>query len=311
MIQKLIIDTDPGEDDALAIMMAAVHPQTQIEAITVVAGNVGLDHTTNNVGVILDRLGLDVPIYPGCERPFVHMRRDAAYAHGQDGLGNTGFKSDRAVEPTHGAVELVRRANATPNELTLVLLGPMTNVATAIKLDPELPHKFKRVVAMAGAVTARGNVNRCTEFNIIADPEAAHVVFTAWAEAGRLIELADWELTMRYGFTEAIRAEWEAVQTPKSAFFAAISAHSNQFIQEERSRTVQYFADPVAMAVALEPAIVTHAEQHHLAIELSGTQTRGQTVVDWFDADKQAKNAQIVMTLDGDRLLQLIAASFV
>ncbi|MEM7113966.1 MAG: nucleoside hydrolase [Chloroflexota bacterium] len=308
-MERLIIDTDPGEDDALAIMMAAAHPNAQIDALTVVAGNVGLAHTTNNAGVILDVLGLDVPLYAGCERPFVQAPRDAAYAHGQDGLGNTGYKSDRAIEPAHAAIELVRRASEAPQTLTLVLLGPMTNLATALKLDPTLPQKFKRVIAMAGAVTARGNVNNCAEFNVIADPEAAHVVFTAWAEAQRQIELADWELTMRHGFTKEILASWEAIDTPKAAFFTAISAHSNQFIQEVRRRTTQYFADPVAMAVALEPAIVVQAEQHHLAIELSGTQTRGQTVVDWFDSSNQPPNTRIALRLDHARLLALVAAA--
>lgn len=305
-MERLIIDTDPGEDDVLAMMMAFAHAETVVEAITVVAGNVGLHHTTNNVGVMLDVLGLQVPVYAGCERPFVLAGEDASYAHGLDGLGNTGFKSDYPIEPTHAAVELVNRVNAAPNELTLVTLGPLTNIATALKLDPLLPSKLKRTVAMAGAVTARGNTNFCTEFNVFADPEAAHVVFEAWGRNGRFIEVADWELTMRNGFTKGVRAEWEALDTPKSTFFAAISAHSNQFIEEVRHRTTQFFADPVAMAVALEPDIAIHSETHYLAIELTGGQTRGQTVVDWLDTSDKPKNAKVILQMNKERLLSLV-----
>ncbi len=304
-MNRLIIDTDPGEDDALAIMMAAAHPTTQIEAIMVAAGNVGLNHTSNNAAVILDRLGLDIPIYPGCKNALVQSTHDASHAHGMDGLGNSGLKSDRPMQTTHGSVELVRRANAELGELTLVTLGPLTNIAVALHLDPDLPHKLKRVVAMAGAVTGHGNTNVCTEFNVFADPDAAHVVFEAWGSAGKMIEVADWELATRNGFTKQDRAGWVDLDTPLSAFFAEISAHSNRFIEEVRGRTVNFFADPVAMAIALEPNIVQKKEQHHCGIELSGGLSRGQTIVDWLDASGRPANAEIVLEIDHNRLLEL------
>ncbi|MFK7803018.1 MAG: nucleoside hydrolase [Anaerolineae bacterium] len=305
-MHRLIIDTDPGEDDALAIMMAAAHPQARIEAITVAAGNVGLDYTANNAAVILDLLELDIPIYRGCAQALVQSSHDASDAHGQDGLGDTGFKSDRPFEANHASLELVNRANAEPGELTLVTLGPLTNIALAVHLDPDLPHKFKRVVAMAGAVTGHGNTNVCTEFNVFADPEAAHVVFEAWGAAGKRIEVADWELTMRNGFTKEVRAEWAAINSKKSDFYTAISAHSNRFIEEVRGRTINFFADPVAMAVALEPELVTQWAQHHLGIEMTGGISRGLTVVDWLDANGRPKNSDIAMEIDHGRLLELV-----
>ena len=310
-MQRLIIDTDPGEDDALAIMMAAVHPMTTIEALTVVGGNVGLDFTVNNACVVLDQLGLDVPVYAGCSEPLVRASQDASNAHGLDGLGNTGLRSERVVAVGHASAEIVRRANAEPNQLTLVTLGPLTNIATALRLDPTLPYKLKRVISMAGAVTARGNTNVCTEFNVFADADAAFAVFDAWGRAGKVIEVADWELTAIYGFSQAVRAEWEALDTSKSRFFAAISAHSNRFIEEVRGRTFQRFADPVAMAVALEPEIVTRYETHNLVVETQGMFTRGQTVVDWLDEGNRPKNAQIILGMDAQRLQELVAAAFV
>ena len=304
-MNRLLIDTDPGEDDALAIMMAAAHPHTKIEAIIVAAGNVGLHHTTNNAAVILDRLGLDVPIYAGCKNALVQNTQDASHAHGLDGLGNTGYRSERTIESAHGSAEIVRRVNAEPGELTLVTLGPVSNIAVALHLDPDLPSKIKRTVAMAGAVTGHGNTNVCTEFNVFADPEAAHFVFEAWGAAGKMIEVADWELATRHGITKQDRAGWVELDTPLSDFFAAISAHSNRFIEEFRGRTVNFFADPVAMAVVLEPEIIKRRAQHHLGIELNGSLSRGQTIVDWLDASGRQTNADIIQEIDQGRLLEL------
>ena len=305
-MEHLIIDTDPGVDDALAILMAGIYPQTQIEAILAVAGNVALEHTVRNAGVILDQLNLDIPIYAGCAQPLVAAGIDAGYVHGHDGIGNTGFSSTHAVQPEHAALALLKLVNAEPGKHTLVALGPLTNIAVALKLDSQLPRKLKRLVLMAGAVTGHGNMQVCTEFNVLADPEAAHVVFAAWGQAGCLIELIDWEVTMRYGFTAEMQEQWAQMGTAKSDFFTAVSAHANQFIAHHRGRTTQYFADPVAMAVALEPDIVTKSEKHYVAVELNGRLTRGQTIVDWEDRTGQSPNAKIMTALNGQRLFTLV-----
>ena len=308
-MERLIIDTDPGEDDALAIMMAHAHPDVIIEAITTVAGNVGLGHTTNNAAVILDLLGLNVPIYPGCREAFVIPGIDAAYAHGRDGLGDSGMRSTRAIESQHAALRLIELVNDHPGDLTLVTLGPLTNIATALKLDPQLPRKLKRTVAMAGAVTGNGNLNSVCEFNVLADPEAAQATFLGWGMVGSQIEVVDWECTMRHGFSKALRAEWAALATNKSDFFATISAHSNRFIETVRKRTVQFFADPVAMAVALEPTIVTQSERQTVHVELSNGLSRGQTIVDWLHERDEPANAEIIIDIDHERLVEMTFAA--
>ena len=305
-MEHLIIDTDPGVDDALAIFMAGVHSNAKIEALLTVAGNVGLNHTTRNAGVILDQLNLDIPIYAGCADPFVMAGEDAALIHGGDGLGNIGLTSSRPVQAQHATLALLQMVNAAPNKYTLVALGPLTNIAVALKLDPQLPHKLKRVVMMAGAVSGHGNMKVCTEFNIYADPDAAHVVFDAWAQAHRLIELVDWEVAMRYGFTAEMRQQWAQMGTAKSDFITAVTAHVNQFIIEHRGRTTQYFADPVAMAVALEPSIVTDFAEHHVAVELNGRLTRGQTITDWENRSGQPANCKIIIALNGRQLFTLV-----
>ena len=157
-MERIIIDTDPGVDDAHAIMMALAHPNVKVEALTVVGGNVGLHHTVANACKILDVMGADVPVFAGCERPLIYETKDAAQVHGSDGLGDAGLPtSSRKVEAEHAAVALVRMVNENPGELTLVAIGPLTNVAVALKLDPELPQKFKHFVVMGGTIVAKGN----------------------------------------------------------------------------------------------------------------------------------------------------------
>jgi purine nucleosidase len=307
-MQKLIIDTDPGVDDAQAILMAAAHPQATIAAILVVGGNVGLEHTVRNSLTLVEMIEQEIPVYPGCERPLVMAQEDAAVVHGQDGLGDAGFTPQvRQAETEHAALALIRMANEMPGEYTLVAIGPLTNIAVALKLDPALPTKLKRLVVMGGAVTSRGNTrNVSAEFNIYHDPEAAHVVFAAWEQQGKRIELVDWEATMRHAIPEVVLQRWIALNTPKSQFYQAISAKTLQFTSQLAGKRVMYAADPLAMAVALEPDIVTRAEMRHVSVELMGMYTRGQTTVDWGGLNGRFANTNIILEIDIDRFFALM-----
>ena len=307
-MEKLIIDTDPGVDDAQAILMAAAHPQAAIAAILVVGGNVGLEHTVRNSLTLVETVGQEIPVYPGCERPLVIDQERAAAVHGQDGLGDAGFKpKSRQAEAEHAALALLRLANEAPGEYTLVAIGPLTNVAVALKLDPTLPAKLKRLVVMGGAVTARGNTrNVSAEFNIYHDPEAAHVVFAGWENQGKMIELVDWEVAVRHAIPEAVLQQWMALNTPKSRFYQAISAKTLQFTAQLAGQRVMFAADPLAMAVALEPDIVTKAEARHVAVELTGMYTRGQTTVDWRGRNGRTPNTNIILEVDTDRFFALM-----
>ncbi|MBK7893789.1 MAG: nucleoside hydrolase [Anaerolineaceae bacterium] len=307
-MEKLIIDTDPGVDDAEAILMAAAHPNATIAAILAVGGNVGLEHTVRNSLTIVEALGQDIPVYAGCDKPLVIFQEDAAFVHGQDGLGDVGYvPKTRQAESEHAALALLRMANEAPGEYTLVAIGPLTNIAVALKLDPKLPEKLKRFVVMGGAVTAHGNTsNVSAEFNIYHDPEAAHVVFEAWETYGGLIELIDWEATMRHGIPEEIIQRWHALDTPKSRFYKDISAKTMEFIRQYMGRTMMFGADPLAMAVALEPDIVTKAEVRHVSVELTGMYTRGQTTTDWGQRNGRTANTNIILELNTDRFFALM-----
>ena len=195
---SLVIDTDPGVDDAQAIMLAFAHPGTTVHALTVVAGNVGLDRTLANACTILDVLAAPPgapPVFPGCPGPLLGSRV-AATSHGSDGLGDGGFPaSTRPVEAEHAALALTRLGRASPGALTLVTIGPLTNLALALTLDPDLPRCYRRLVVMGGAVRGTGNMpSPSTEFNMRSDPEAAAIVLGRWPE----LTLVPWETVMRY-----------------------------------------------------------------------------------------------------------------
>jgi purine nucleosidase len=304
---RLVIDTDPGVDDAHALMMAFAHPEAQIEAITTIAGNVSLERTTANACTILDVLERDVPVYAGCHRALVANTPDAGYFHGKDGLGDSGYPpSKRKVTDEHAVNALIRLANESPGELTLVAIGPLTNLALATRLDPTLPQKYKRLVMMGGAIRGTGNTaNPSAEFNVYTDPEAAAIVFDAWPG----LTLISWETTMAYGFRAEQVEALTAIDSPRAEFFRRTTRRTIAAIQQLLGYKVLFEPDLLAVAAALEPDIVRTAETHYVQVELAGHHTRGQTTVDWFDQTGNEANVNLVLEMDAERLWELLQAA--
>jgi purine nucleosidase len=301
----LLIDTDPGVDDALAILMA--HAHTDVAALTVAAGNVGLKHTVRNARTLVDLVGAATPVFAGCPSPLVRApEEDAAFVHGEDGFGDVGFPEPKhPAEAEHAALAIIRLTKERPGELTVVALGPLTNLALAVRLDPTLPQRVKRLVIMGGAVTGHGNTGKVpAEFNIGFDPEAAHVVF----EAFEMFDLVDWEATVRHAFPDTVYEGWVASGDKRASFFHDVFGTARKF-NAEHERTGFIAADALAMAVALDPTMVTRAETRHVAIELDGRLTRGATVVDWHKRLGGKANARIVLEVDQRRFGELIAGA--
>jgi len=301
---QLLIDTDPGVDDALAILMA--HAQADVAGLTIAAGNVGLGHTLGNALKLVETLGARTPVFPGCPTPLVLPAADAAFVHGADGFGDTAYlrASGRAADE-HAANAIVRLARERPGELTLVALAPLTNLALALRLDPELPSRFKRLAIMGGAVTGRGNIERVpAEFNISFDPEAAHIVFSGWPQ----FDLVDWEACVRHAMDFPRFDAMLAGGDERARFYAAIVRKAREF-NAAHGRGGMIAADALAMAVALEPDIVRAAEERHVGIELAGALTRGATVVDWEGRLGLPANARIVLEVDQARFEALVAGA--
>jgi purine nucleosidase len=301
---RLVIDTDPGVDDAHAIMLAAAHPEVRIEALTTVAGNVNLERTTDNACKILDLLGLETPVYRGSPRPLVFPTSHASYFHGEDGLGDSGYPaSPRRVEAEHAALALIRLAAESPGELTLAAIGPLTNLALALRLDPDLPGRYRQLMVMGGAVRAMGNTqNHSAEFNFYTDPEAAHIVLDGWPG----VQLLPWETAVEHTVPQEQVEALMAIDSPRAEFFRRITAKILQFT-ERRLGAPQLFApDGLAIAAAIEPGFVLHREERHVRVELAGAITRGQSTVDWYGQSLQTANVSLILDVDQARFLEVL-----
>jgi Inosine-uridine nucleoside N-ribohydrolase len=303
----LLIDTDPGVDDALALLMAFNSDAHEVVGLTIAAGNVGLGHTVRNALKLREVAGCaHVPVFAGCEGPLVHVpREDAAHVHGRDGFGDVGYAdpSGRA-EAEHAALAILRLSHEHAGRLLLVALGPLTNLALALRLDPTLPQRVARLVVMGGAVTAHGNITPVAEFNVGFDPEAAHVVLSGFPK----YDLADWEATMAHGFHHREVEKWLAAPSPRAAFYDAISRQTRLWSEDRRGQ-YWYSADSLAMAWALEPEGALEAVERPLAVETGFGLARGLTAVDWNRQTGAADNARILLRYDQARFEARVQAA--
>lgn len=301
MTTKLIIDTDCGVDDAIAILMAFADPAIEVIGITCVDGNVPLDLVMRNVAIVLDAAGAKtIPIFRGAARPLMGVSVHAHSVHGNDGLGDTGFPlSTRHVEPEPGILALVHMVTANPG-CRLVALGPLTNLALALAIEPNLPNLLSSTVIMGGAVHGNGNTTPVAEFNIYADPEAAAIVF----ERGLNPTLLTWEATLA---TPVLWAEWGRLLscgTVGSRFIAAITAASSSRAQE-RARLGILLPDPLAMGVLLDPSCAT-TYSAMLEVDTSHGIARGLTAVDCYGITGRPNNTQIVSAVDQSKFGALL-----
>jgi inosine-uridine nucleoside N-ribohydrolase len=310
----ILIDTDPGIDDALAILLALASPEVSVEAITTVAGNVDVDLSTRNVLRILDVVR-PVPrprVARGAAAPLEGPLITAAHVHGDDGLGNLGAflepdgrprypEPSHAIEMLEGADVMLETADRFAGRLVVVALGPLTNVALALQRDQERLARVARIVVMGGAVGVAGNVAPAAEFNIHVDPEAAAAVFAS----GLPIELVPLDVTRQVVLTQAgLRAALARQGGRTARFIEDFTAHGFDF-ESERGDGGMALHDPLAVGVALDPSIVSF-EPLHVAVECEGRLTRGMTVADRRPhRAKPAPTCCAALEVDAPRFLRL------
>lgn len=301
----LLIDTDPGVDDALAIFMAFNDPDHQVVGLTVTAGNVGLEHTLANALKLAEMGGAGIPVFAGSAVPLVHPAGDASGIHGRNGFGDVDYEPAAAgPESEHAALAILRLSHEYAGQLVLVALGPLTNVALAARLDPTLPERIKRLVVMGGAVAAQGNITPAAEFNFAFDPEAAHIVFEAFPQ----LDLTDWQATLNHGLPIEEVEAWLNTGNPRATFYEQISRRSRRW-SADRLGPIWCSADGLAMAWALQPERALEVQLRPVHMELTGQLTRGATVVDWNRQTGAADNARILTRYDQGRFQELVRAA--
>jgi purine nucleosidase len=305
MIKKMIIDTDVGIDDAIAILMALADPEWEIIGIAGVNGNVGLDHVMRNICTVLDAAGAGgIPVFRGADRPLLAEVHDAASVHGGDGLGDVGFPaSARPIEREPAALALVRLARENPGA-TLVALGPLTNVALAAALEPDLPNMLGQTVLMGGAVQGLGNATAVAEFNIYADAEAAAMVF----KRGLNPVVLDWGVTAA---TPILWDRWEQLLAGGSIGHSFIGPIVEALAKRtrERERPGILMPDPLAMAAVLDPACAA-SYTAPLDVDAGSGPARGMTAVDRRLYAQRPHNARIITAIDSGRFEALVERAF-
>ncbi len=291
----LLIDTDPGVDDALALLLAFNAPDHEVVGLTVAAGNVGLRHTVANALKLCEVAGrADLPVFAGCAAPLLHSAPDAAYVHGEDGFGDVGYEpAQRAAETEHAALAILRLSHQHAGRLLLVALGPLTNLALALRLDPTLPARVARLVVMGGAVNGQGNITPAAEFNVYFDPEAAHIVLGAFAR----YDLCDWEAVLAHGLHHSAVEGWLRVDSPRAVFYERISRRTRRWSADRRGDH-WHSADGLAMAYALAPGGALETAGRPLEVVLGQGPDRGETRVDWDRASGKPDAARILQHYD-------------
>jgi len=302
MAEPVIIDCDPGHDDALALLLAAGDPRLRLLGVTTVAGNQTLDKTTRNALRILALAGVaGVPVAAGCARPLVGELTVAAEIHGSSGLDGPDLDGPVAELAAVHAVEQMRRLIMEGDEpVTLIATGPLTNVALLLRGHPEVVPRVRRVVFMGGS-TERGNTTPYGEFNIVTDPEAADIVL----RSGLPLTMIGLNVTHQALATEEVIAEFLAMGTRLGVICAELMTFFASTYRRVFGFEYPPVHDPIAVAAVLDPSIVRTVAAP-VAVELAGTHTRGATVVDLHGRTGQAPNAEVAVGLEVDAFWRLL-----
>lgn len=290
MRKRIIIDTDPGIDDALAILLALASPELKLEGLTVVHGNCSMAQGVTNALSVLELAGReDVPVYQGCELPLVQPSLLAPETHGNTGLGYAQLPPP-TTEPAAGhAVDfLVESTLSAPGEITIVAIGPLTNLALAIRREPEIVEAVREVIIMGGAIRHEGNTTPLAEFNTFVDPHAAHIVY----HAGMPITLVPLDVTYKCILTpEDVRRLLKS-EHPITEFIADATRFYMEFHDDYQKIAGCVINDPLALALAYAPELVD-VEEHYVDVDIAGGVSMGNTFADFYRMEEKPANMNV------------------
>jgi inosine-uridine nucleoside N-ribohydrolase len=317
--KRVIIDTDPGTDDAMAIILALNSPELKIEALTVVPGNVDGRQGLENALKIVSLAGrCDITVAEGAQHPLNQKLITAQFWHGKNGLADVELPASKCkADPRFGPDLIIELVHKYPHEITLIPVGPLTNIALAVSKDPSIAFLVKDIVIMGGSITG-GNVNGAAEANIYNDPEAAQIVFNA----GWMVTMVGSDVGERTLITRKYLADLQSSQGPQSDFIAKIADfYLTRSEKSGYSGAAMY--DPLAVGIALDPTLGTLKEMH-VDVETKGEFTRGETVANRMGSDENnvlrgdhyeiegviplKPNARVCMASDADRFLQMFVS---
>jgi purine nucleosidase len=302
------IDTDTGSDDAVALVIAFKYPGIEIAGISVVAGNLGHDKAMQNALYTREICGAEhVPIYVGLDKPLLRAPFHAENVHGIDGMGDIGLPlTGRVPNEGHGIDKLIEACLARPGEITLVTLGPLTNIAVALAREPRLASAVKHCVIMGGIGDGTGNVTPASEFNIYADPDAARMVF----QSGMKLVMCGWEVSCRYAVVEPEdTAELKRIGGKLGDFCVDIQKCLIEFSTKISGLPGIDLPDPITMAIALDPSLVTKSGDYYVEIVNQDGPALGQTIVDRRGALGKAPNTTVIDVASREGFMQMLRDS--
>lgn len=303
-MRHFIIDTDTASDDAVAILMAHRWPDVQVDAVTIVAGNVPVEMGSKNAGYTVELCGKATPVYIGAPRPLSREPYWAFFFHGPDGMSGMNYPAPiRPPEPEHAVDALVRLIRVRPLEYTLVTLGPLTNIALALEKAPDIAQKIRQCYVMGGAACTVGNITPAAEYNIWVDPEAARVVF----RSGMPILMVGWEHCRgKAALDEADRKRVRNLRTRFADFALDCNRAALRAATEWLGDPGLTLPDPVTMATALDPTVCTDRKKHFVDVETDSELTRGMTVVDRHGVLNKDPTIEVCWAIDVDRWKQTL-----
>jgi purine nucleosidase len=304
MKRKFWIDTDTASDDAVALIMAFMHPDIDVVGVSIVAGNVPLDMGVQNALYTAELCQATMPVYAGAAKPLSRELGTAQFVHGEDGMGDIGLAlSGRTPTPGNAVDKLIEALHANAGHIELVTLGPLTNIALALKQDPTIAKAVKRCVIMGAVADHIGNVTQVAEFNMWVDPEAVDIVL----KSGIHLEFVGWDISR----TEAVVTPQESAMirslgTERANFSVDIQRVLEKFCAEETHLNGFDLPDPIAMAYAIDTSVATEAHHWYLAAETGSALTRGMVVMDTLGVMHQEPNAIVVTRASHEKFMSML-----
>lgn len=300
--KKIILDCDPGHDDAIAIMLAAKSPAIDLLGITVVAGNQTLEKTLVNALNVCQLLDIDIPVYKGCGMPMIRDKQVIAPdIHGESGLEGPVFAArTRQAEKQHAVLYIIDTLLNSDGDITMVTTGPMTNLAMAIRLCPEILPKIKEIVLMGGTYQL-GNMTPAAEFNILADGDAAHVVFTC----GRKITMVGLDVTRKVLCLPSVMERMSKIQTRAGKLFIDLMTFFNKSQKQVFGWDGGPLHDPVTIAFLIDPSVLTNKEMF-TQVDIRSEQSYGRTNCDFFHYSGKQPNSHVAIDIDVNKFWDII-----